>query len=62
MEKKEYGFEVKGVRSPTGTYIKIIVDKTTGVNYLFCSVGAAGGLTPLLNSDGSPIITTNGSD
>ena len=62
MEKKEYGFEVKDVRSPTSTYIKIIVDKTTGVNYLFCCVGAAGGLTPLLNSDGSPIITTNGSD
>jgi hypothetical protein len=43
MEKKEYGFEFKGVRSPTGTYIKIIVDKTTGVNYLFFGVGAAGG-------------------
>ena len=40
MEKKEYGFEFKGVRSPTGTYIKIIVDKTTGVNYLFFGVGA----------------------
>ena len=35
----------------------IYVDKKTGVNYLFISSGYAGGLTPLLNSDGTPIIT-----
>ncbi len=37
--------------------IKILVDKETGVNYLFCSSGYAGGLTVLLDKDGKPIIT-----
>ena len=36
----------------------VIVDKETGVNYLFHSNGNAGGLTPLLNRDGTPVITT----
>jgi hypothetical protein len=35
----------------------IYVDKKTGVNYLFIQSGYAGGLTPLLNPDGTPIIT-----
>lgn len=35
----------------------IYVDKVTGVNYLFIQSGYAGGLTPLLNRDGKPIIT-----
>ncbi len=36
----------------------IYVDKVTGVNYLFTASGYAGGLTPLLNRDGTPVITT----
>ena len=36
----------------------ILVDKKTGVNYLFVSSGYAGGLTPLLDRDGKPIITS----
>ena len=36
----------------------ILVDKVTGVNYLFVSSGYAGGLTPLLDRDGKPIIST----
>jgi len=35
----------------------ILVDKKTGVNYLFVARGYAGGLTPLLNRDGTPVIT-----
>ena len=35
----------------------IFVDKVTGVNYLFVSSGYAGGLTPLLNRDGTPVVT-----
>lgn len=35
----------------------IWVDKETGVNYLFVSSGYAGGLTPLLDRDGKPIVT-----
>ena len=37
---------------------EIWVDKLTGVNYLFHASGYAGGLTPLLNRDGTPVITT----
>lgn len=39
-----------------GSYV--IVDQKTGVNYLFVQSGYSGGLTPLLNRDGSPVITT----
>ncbi len=35
----------------------VLVDKETGVNYLFVEVGYAGGLTPLLDADGKPVIT-----
>lgn len=37
---------------------EIWVDKETGVNYLFHASGYAGGLTPLLDKDGKPVITT----
>ena len=35
----------------------ILVDKETGVNYLFVQSGYAGGLTPLLDADGKPVVT-----
>ena len=35
----------------------IFVDRETGVNYLFVSSGYAGGLTVLLNRDGTPVVT-----
>ena len=37
---------------------EIWVDRETGVNYLYHSAGYSGGLTPLLNRDGTPVITT----
>ena len=37
--------------------VKILVDKQTGVNYLYTANGYAGGLTPLLNRDGTPVVT-----
>ncbi|MGM9550556.1 MAG: DUF6440 family protein [Faecousia sp.] len=43
--------------SSLGTLIQIWVDKQTGVNYLWQASGYAGGLTPLLNADGSPVVT-----
>ena len=39
------------------TVTEIWVDKETGVNYLFHSFGYGGGITPLLNRDGTPVIT-----
>lgn len=38
--------------------IQIIVDTKTGVNYMYIQSGNSGGLTPLLDRDGKPIITS----
>lgn len=35
----------------------IFVDKETGVHYLFRQSGYAGGLTPLLDRDGKPVVS-----
>ncbi len=37
--------------------VQIWVDKETGVNYMFYHQGNAGGLTPLLDKDGKPVIS-----
>ena len=42
------------------TETMIIVDKETGVNYLYVHRGYGGGLTPLIDADGKPIITKDG--
>lgn len=36
---------------------QIIVDRLTGVNYLFVQNGYAGGLTVLLDRNGKPVIS-----
>ena len=36
---------------------QVIVDKQTGVNYLFIKEGYGAGLTPLIDENGKPIIT-----
>ena len=38
--------------------VEIWVDKETGVNYIFRQSGYAGGLTPLLDRDGKPVVST----
>lgn len=55
MAKKEERF-IKIYSENMGTEM-ILVDTHTGVNYLFVSGGYAGGLTPLLNRDGTPVVT-----
>ncbi len=47
----------KKIYSQSAGSIEILVDKETGINYLFRSSGYAGGLTVLLGKDGKPIIT-----
>ncbi len=37
--------------------VKILVDRETGVNYLWSEGGYAGGLTVLVDREGKPIIT-----
>ena len=39
------------------TDARVIVDKVTGVNYLFVQCGYGGGLTPLIDAEGNPIVT-----
>ena len=39
------------------TTTEIWGDKETGVNYLFHACGTAGGMTPLLDRDGKPIVS-----
>jgi len=36
---------------------EIWVDTDTGVHYIFHASGYAGGLTPLLDSDGKPVVS-----
>jgi len=36
---------------------RIIVDTQTGVNYLFVLAGYGGGVTPLIDENGKPIVT-----
>lgn len=36
---------------------EIWVDKQTGINYVFHAGGYAGGLTPLLDKNGKPVVT-----
>ena len=37
--------------------MEIWIDKETGVNYVFQASGYSGGMTPLLDKDGKPIIS-----
>ena len=37
--------------------MQVWVDKKTGVNYLYSASGYSGGLTVLLNRDGTPVVT-----
>lgn len=50
-------FETVYQESTMPTEKTIFVDKETGVNYLYIANGIGGGLTPLLDSDGKPVVT-----
>lgn len=60
MSKKDNRFiKTYSQGNPLGLeVIEIWVDKETGVNYIFRDRGNAGGLTPLLDKDGKPVVTT----
>lgn len=58
--KKDNRFEVierEGGQLTDSGLMQVIVDKETGVNYLFVKSGYAGGLTPLLDAEGRPVIS-----
>ena len=55
MAKEEKRFQKIYSQSMGST--AIFVDRETGVNYLFVQSVYAGGLTPLLKPDGTPVVT-----
>lgn len=60
MAKKEDRFEVvfqDGSQLKDAGVRQILVDKETGVHYLVWRSGYAGGITPLLDSEGNVVIT-----
>lgn len=36
---------------------RVLVDRLTGVNYLFSASGYSGGMTVLLDAEGKPVVT-----
>lgn len=42
----------------TMSVTEIWVDKETGINYLYHACGYSGGLTPLLDREGKPVISS----
>ncbi len=55
--KKEERFAKTFSQGFWGRTMEIWVDKKTGVNYLCTQAGYSGGITPLLNRDGSVVVT-----
>ena len=53
---KDQRFE-KVYSQGTMTTMEIWVDTETGVNYVFHASGYAGGMTPLLDRDGKPVVS-----
>jgi hypothetical protein len=39
------------------SHCTVLVDRKTGVNYLFATSGNAGGLTVLVDAQGNPVVT-----
>lgn len=56
---KEKRFEIIYSQGTIET-LKIVVDTRTGVQYLAMQAGYAGGLTPLLDREGKPILAARG--
>ncbi len=55
--KKDKRFIVKESRSGFSMSQYVLVDKQTGVNYLYVASGYSGGLTVLVDAMGNPIVT-----
>ena len=57
MAKKDKRFIVKEQYDGFSVSQRVLVDKQTGVNYLYVSSGYGGGLTVLVDAMGRPIVT-----
>ena len=49
--------EKEGAQLSDSGLIQVIVDKETGVNYLWIKSGYAGGLTVLVDAEGKPVVS-----
>ncbi|WP_211272277.1 DUF6440 family protein [Enterococcus rivorum] len=54
MDKKR--FDIESTQLKFGVEVMILTDKVTGVQYLYLRNGTGGGITPLLDSNGQPVI------
>ena len=55
--KQNFARFIEAYSQNTAGSNKILIDRVTGVNYFFHSDGYAGGLTPLLDPNGRPVVT-----
>jgi len=53
---KESRFIIEKFDKSMTTVTKVIIDKETGVHYLYHESGYSGGLTPLLDANGNVVI------
>ncbi len=57
MAKKDKRFIVKEQYDGFTISQRVLVDKQTGVNYLYVASGYSGGLTVLVDAMGNPVVT-----
>ena len=57
MEKQKRFIKIYSQSGFTDNLMQIWVDRQTGVNYLYSASGYSGGLTVLMNPDGTPVVT-----
>ena len=57
MAKKDNRFIISYSQENFTLGVRVLVVRQTGVNYLFFRDAGAGGLTPLLDREGRPVIT-----
>jgi hypothetical protein len=57
MAEKQKRFVTVYKQTTFNTNTRVLVDKETGVNYLFFNESYGGGLTVLVDADGKPIVT-----
>ena len=56
--KKDKRFVITQQQGDFTTSQYVLVDKQTGVNYLYVASGYSGGLTVLVDAMGNPIVTS----
>lgn len=56
MQSADDRFKVVYKQGKMNEFIEVIVDLNTGIEYLFRFHNQGGGLTPLIDQDGKPIV------